>query len=70
LSDSQIEAILQRDPIQEAGRQLLCTALEMGGKDNVTVIVSEFFSANFKGDTIIPNTGRKPSPGCLNSNKS
>ena len=46
LSDSQIESILKKNPIQEAGRRLLCTALQMGGKDNVTVIVSEFFSAD------------------------
>lgn len=42
LSDLQIESILQRESIQEAGQKLIKAALKMGGTDNVTVIVKEF----------------------------
>jgi len=39
LSDLQIKTILQTKSVQEAGQKLIQTALEMGGTDNVTVIV-------------------------------
>lgn len=43
LSDSQIESILQIKSIQKAGQQLISTALNMGGTDNVTVIVKDIY---------------------------
>lgn len=42
LSDLKIKSILAENTVREAGRQLISTALEMGGTDNVTVIVKEF----------------------------
>lgn len=42
LSDLQIESILARAPVQEAGWQLIQKALRMGGSDNITVIVKTF----------------------------
>lgn len=41
LPDVQIESILMVNPVQRAGQQLIRTALEMGGADNVTVIVKK-----------------------------
>jgi serine/threonine protein phosphatase PrpC len=35
-------AELTTDPIQQAGQQLIQTALDMGGSNNVTVIVKIF----------------------------
>lgn len=46
LSDLQIKSILAENTVWEAGRQLISTALEMGGTDNVTVIVKEFVPLN------------------------
>ncbi len=43
LSDLQIESILKTDSIQNAGQQMIQAALEMGGTDNVTVIISRFY---------------------------
>ncbi len=42
LSDLQIESILKTDTVKNAGQQLIRTTLEMGGTDNVSVIISEF----------------------------
>ena len=43
LSDIQIESILKMNSIKKAGEELLNTALKMGGADNVTVIIKDFF---------------------------
>lgn len=43
LSDLQIESILKTNPTQEAAQLLIQAALKMGGTDNVTVIVKEFY---------------------------
>ena len=41
LSDRQIEALLRDASAEEAPRELIRTALEMGGSDNVTAVVME-----------------------------
>lgn len=43
LSDVQIESILKTKSLQKAGQQLIQMALKMGGADNVSVIVKEFY---------------------------
>jgi protein phosphatase len=43
LSDVQIESILKTKSLQKAGQQLIQMALKMGGADNVSVIVMEFY---------------------------
>ncbi len=46
LSDMQIRSILTANTVRQAGRLLISTALDMGGTDNVTVIVKEFAPLN------------------------
>ena len=43
LSDLQIESILKTKSTKKTCQQLIRTALKMGGRDNVTVIVKDFY---------------------------
>lgn len=60
VTDENIERALQAESIDLAATDLVRMALEAGGHDNVTVVISEFVDADEEADETLSSADRQP----------